>query len=531
MCEMTEEKGSGFRDAVRELYVFLKENRAVLWISMLTVIFSYGQMLTDFRIGVDSEANMNSPEYILQSWYTVNRFSLVWLKNLFHMRELNPFAENFLMLVGMTLCGVTGSFLFYVCSGRSGKMRGFCRIFPFLFLSHPCFVQQFAFTLQAAEVALCMLAVLLSVFCVTCWISEKRSGWLAAGLVFMVIGFGGYQALVPFYMAAALAGYIIYYRFHDGMGRFFYLGAAVRHAAAFAVGYILYTLAGRAVTLWKFGPDFSVGYLEDQIAWKSRSAWECVLMIKSYMEEVVWGRGPYYGPVFLAGSVIFLLYVLCGWISERRREYILLVAAALALIISPFYLCFYQGSGILMRSQLCLPFTSAFVGAAALLAFARETGNAVQKKFLRSAAALTAVFLVLAGIRQASISSRAVFIAQMSYENDKSVAAQIVSRMQDLGSSDAGTHIAMLGTLDSWLKDEELRREIIGYSIFEWDAAGPVGVTRRGVGFMEAHGYPYEAATEEEYAAALAQGGAMPSWPADGSVQVLDGVVIVKFSD
>lgn len=531
---MKERQSSEFRDVWQELIRFFNANRSVFWISVFAAVFSCGQMLADFRIGVDSEANMNSPDYIMESWYTVNRFSLVWLKSLFGMREFNPFAENFFMLTGLVLCGVMGSFLFYECAGCSQRIRGFCRIFPLLFLSHPCLVQQFAFTLQAAEVAMCMLTVLISVFCVMRWAFGDRKGWLLAGFVFMVFGFGGYQALVPFYMAAALAGYIIYYQFHDGMERFYYLRAALRHAVAFVFGYVLYVLAGKAVTLWQFGPDFQVGYLEEQIAWKTRPVWECIGMIKSYIKEVALGSGPYYGPVFLIGSLIVLLYLLWGWFSGKRREYVLCMAAAAALVLSPFYLCFYQGSGILMRSQLCLPFVSAFVGSAVLLVSQQPAEDRVmplRMGLVRAGSAAAVFFLVLAGIRQGSISSRAAFIAQLTYENDREVASQIVSQMHSMGASDAGMHIAMVGCLDSFQSDEELRREIIGYSIFEWDFLGPVGVTRRGIGFMQAHGYPYEAATEEEYAAALETSKDMPSWPSDGAVRFSDGVVIVKFSE
>ena len=44
-------------------------------------------------------------------------------------------------------------------------------------------------------------------------------------------------------------------------------------------------------------------------------------------------------------------------------------------------------------------------------------------------------------------------------------------------------------------------------------------------------GYQYTAATEEEIMARKEQIQSMPLYPEDGSVQVIDGVVVVKFQE
>ena len=77
---------------------FIRQNRLTPWICAAAAALSYGVMLSGLRIGVDSEYNMYNPDALLRSWYSINRYSLVWLKNLFGMRMLNPFAENLLMI-------------------------------------------------------------------------------------------------------------------------------------------------------------------------------------------------------------------------------------------------------------------------------------------------------------------------------------------------------------------------------------------------------------------------------------------------
>ncbi len=512
------------------------------WICAAAVALSYGIALSGLRIGVDSEYNMCDPDGLLRSWYSVSRYSLVWLKNLFGMRMLNPFAENLLMMAVMTLCGIFASFAFYSFSGGSPKMKGFCAVFPLLFLTHPCYVQQYVFTLQAFEVAACMFICLAAAFCSARWACGGNWSFGAAGVLLMVFGFGGYQALVPFYMAAALGFYLIYFEFHENLENRFYLRAALCHLAAFLAGYALYTLTGYAVTRCVFGPEFEGQYLEGQILWSSHPVRECIGFMKSYIRTVLLGENEFYPGTFLPFSVFFALRLLWVWGTKRRGEFLLYALAALALALSPFYLCFYQGGGILIRSQMSLPFASAFFGAS-LLFFAAGplTGTAARNearpgadtgRMRRPAALLAAAVLVVCGINQGTTSSRAMLTAHMTYEADRMTAMQIAGSLRHLGVSEAGTHIAMLGQYHPYLpQSASIRRESVGYSLFEWDYQGPAGVSRRGAGFMRVHGLPYEAATEEEYKKAEEYGASMPCWPAAGSVALMGDVVIVKFSE
>ena len=122
--------------------------------------------------------------------------------------------------------------------------------------------------------------------------------------------------------------------------------------------------------------------------------------------------------------------------------------------------------------------------------------------------------------------------AQLTYETDRETAYQLADRIWEQGAPAQGCPVAMLGKYTpSPAVSFALREESIGYSIFEWDYNGPVGVSRRGAGFLRSHGLPFTAVPEELYAAAQALGEEMPCWPQAGSVRMMDGVAVVKFSD
>lgn len=550
---MLERMNREIKDLRTDCREFVRENRWVPWVAVLSVLLSYGLCLSGFRIGIDSEALINDSTKQLNSWYTIGRFSLVFTKNLLGMRQFNPMTENLLMMIFMVLYGIFASFLFWRFSGKSRELKAFYIVFPALFLTHPCFVHQYLFTLQAFEVALGLLCCLGAVYCISRWAFEGERWLLIPGILLMVWGFGSYQALIPLYMAAALSVYLIYYEFHRERGttpgaekkeRSFYWRAALCHASAFLIAFLLYELAVKAVVIWQKGFGFAGEYLEEQILWESNPIWVCIGHIKHYMREILLGESLFYPKTFLFFAVIFAVHLLYRWIKDRRRDYLLYAAAAFLLVLSPFYLAVYQGSGVLMRTQMALPFTAAFFGAAAV-SYLRNVIADLGVKYgktgksgasagiaFRFLAGIVTAFCLLFAVYQGDVTSKAVLSAYMTYENDKLTAGQLVTRLQEQGAVFPGQKVAMIGQHRPYMPEGAgIREEVVGYSFFEWDYKSPIGVTRRGTGLLTALGFPCEPVSREEYVLAEACSAAMPSWPAEGSVQIIGGIAVIKFSD
>lgn len=540
-----------------DCHEFVRENRWVPWVAVLSVLLSYGLCLSGFRIGIDSEALITDSTEQLNSWYTIGRFSLVFTKNLLGMRQFNPMTENLLMMIFMVLYGIFASFLFWRFSGKSRRLKAFYIVFPALFLTHPCFAQQYLFTLQAFEVALGLLCCLVAVYCVSRFAFEGERWLLVPGIFLMVWGFGSYQALIPLYMAAALSIYLIYYEFHKKEK--FYWKAALCHASAFVVSFILYELVVKAVVIWQKGFGFVGDYLEEQVLWTSNPIWVCIGHIKHYIREILLGESLFYPKTFLVFALIFAAHLLYRWLKDRRRDYILYALAALLLVLSPFYLALYQGSGVLMRTQMALPFTTAFFGAAAVSLLGNaivsqgvksgepgESGGSSEPsksgKFVKSgtpagctvrflAGVVTAVGL-LCSVYQGDVTSKAVLSAYMTYENDKITASQLVTRLQEQGAVFPGQKVAIIGQHRPYMPEGAgIREEVVGYSFFEWDYKSPIGVSKRGAGLLTALGYPCEPVSRDQYVLAKACSASMPSWPAEGSVQMIGGIAVIKFSE
>ena len=155
-----------------------------LWLTVFAAVFVYGIRLVEEDLSIDTEIMLNNQQEMLDSWIGIGRFGLVFTKKLFGFQRLVPFTENLMMLLALIAAGVVLSFALWTWCGEDRRYRTFCGILPALFLTGPCFAEQFHFTLQAFPVAFAMGLAAAAVFSMEQWAWERRKvWWLATGVL------------------------------------------------------------------------------------------------------------------------------------------------------------------------------------------------------------------------------------------------------------------------------------------------------------------------------------------------------------
>ena len=94
--------------------------------------------------------------------------------------------------------------------------------------------------------------------------------------------------------------------------------------------------------------------------------------------------------------------------------------------------------------------------------------------------------------------------------------------------------VVIVGTRPFQRNNSCIQGQVMGQSIFDWDASVapiPYWSTRRALGFLHTLGADYDCVPKNRMEEALGYSENMPEWPAQGSVQIQDGMVIVKLSD
>lgn len=497
------------------------------WLLVFTVLFVYGIRLSGEDISIDTEIMLSSQQEVLDSWIGIGRFGLVFTKKLFGFARLVPFTENLMMMAALIWSGLFLSFAFWCWCGEKQRFRSFCTILPVLFLTGPCFAEQFHFTLQAFPVALGLGLAAVSVFLAEKWSWEGKSPvWLAAGAVLGAWAAGTYQVLAA--MEVALFAMAYFLRITESGEDGNWLKPGIRAAAAFLLTMMVYAVLS-SVMKWITGCDSA--YVEGQIRW-TEGFRICLHYILNDMTRVLRSREIFYHPWT---SFVLAVFSAAGIrkIAKSRKGAAGTACGLFSLfmiILSPFYLTAATGYYQPARAQLVYPLALAFWGS--YLTAAEAGGERFSAVFRRAAFLLCAVMAV----NQAQVTTGLFRTAEEVTRQDLNLLNRIYARVEETADrEDMGdVMILLVGKKDPLLPPDSLVGDTIGYSFFNWedDILGVTGriFTENGLG--RAVGLEYGPVNTESYENAVRQSGTRPSWPAGDSVwEVCDGVIAVKLGE
>lgn len=513
---------SEIKRSVSEFSDFARRHKGVIGTLTLVLLLLYGVRIFYYDFSIDSEAALSSQQELLNSWLTIDRFGLVFTKKLFFMSRFVPYVSNFLMILSLEFSAFFFDFCVEEWKGSDPRYRLFFYIFPIVYVSAPCLAEQFFFTLQSFEIAWAGLLCMVSVYCFSRRLFFRESVlWIFPGVLFAVWSFGSYQAFAGLFISVALVSFLLSYQnscVQPG-GKYPWLFCCIRYVGLFCISLALYVLAGKAVRLY-CGIEVT-DYVNSMFLWKSiglRAGLKNVLSecLRTYRGNWSVFFHRLFTPAMIISSVLILLH---GH-RAKRKGFPLYVTAVILLALSPVFLSAVSGSMQLLRSQLSYVFVFAFF-MAGITVFTR-----------RSLSVLFCLAGILVSLQQGQHLTQLFHTAFVVYNQDKDLASSIWEKVSQC-AADNGLEdypVVFVGSRSASLTVDALRGEMIGVSFFEWDASSYCGSTDRIVGFCDTLGYHMEMPTQEQAASAREQAASMPVWPASGSVQVSDGVIIIRLS-
>ena len=521
------------RDTVEEWKKFWGEYRMLRWCLGLTVILVFGLRVIHGNIFLDSEITVLQPEFMHHVWLGSNRFGMVFTSRLFGMNRLAPYLSNALMAVVMWACGLMLSFCVYSWSGHSRRYRRFLCLFPLLFLTAPVWAEQYLFVLQSFEIAFGILLCIAAAFCTERFVRYGREGifWLAPGLVFMVWSFGTYQVMFPFYICLVLIAFLTGYLNDRKKGP---LACGLTHAAVFLAGCAVYAVIV-AVTRRAAGTDSS--YVSEMVHWKTDGAWMCLMYIKEDIRRVLAGEGAFYQWFYLPAMCLFVVQAM--WMGWKKRkgsaDYFWFLLGGGMLLGCPFFLTVIAGFIQPIRSQLVYPLTSALF-LAHLTVLPEEGKERLGRIGKKAFSAVLAAVCVFCSVRQGVTSVQLFETSWEAYRSDVLTANRIYADLcRTADRSDMSDCLVIFtGRRDAGLAGPAVRGELTGLSLFEAEAAAPMGVTGRVSSVFLTLGLKVKVLTsdqEELYRQAIEYMKDAPDWPAQGSIRMMGDAVVVRLSE
>ncbi len=514
----------------REFRAFMTEHKKTMWFTAFLILAVWGQMVFRTGIGVDTEIMIAFPETMLKSWCGIGRWGLVITKRLFGLSRFSqPVAAVAMMAALWLLCGAVG-FAADQWSGGDRRYRFFYPVFSALYVTAPCLAEQYYFQLQAFEVTWGVLMVVAAVYAAGRYIYWKEGpGWILLSVVCGAWALGSYQVMASVFIALSAFSFLLAYqrgaegRGEGKRGKWFLRG--LMFVAVFGLILAVYLAVSGLVRDWT-GEESA--YIGDMVMWKKEGIRMCLYHIKMDMRNIYLGKQIFYSalglPILILGTCLFLY----RGFKSNEKERILYVMAGGFFVFSPTCMTiltgYYQG----VRVQMVYPFVLA-VTAAALTTLGAER----RKERLGSAAAL-----VLSGVvawNQWVIVERLLDTAYMASVQDMKKCEDIYSQARLLaleqGRDIREMSLVFVGTQEMETNGSTLKGDVIGHSIFQWDADSIVGVSERVGNLMHAMGLSHQKASQGQYAEAREKAREMPSWPLEGSIVVEEEVIIIKLSE
>lgn len=519
---------------------FIRENRAGALLSGAAVLCTYGAWMTRQDITIDTEIMMADPEAMMDSWLGINRFGLVFTKHLFGQTSFHPVFSRVLTVVLLWITAMVLSFFVYKWSGEQKRFRLFAAVFPVVYVTAPCFAEQFYFVLQSAEVVFALLLCVLAAYGAGKFaLFGGKWIWAAGSVLLLVWAFGTYQAMAAVAVSVMAVLFLTVYLGKYGRNldqkRFGWLLAGIKLAAVFLSGFVLYMITALAVRTLSGGSE---AYVADMMHWKRDGFDVCLRSISGELRRVFDCYYVMFRPEF-GWSVLLLFISSLVWMGIRKRPgKPWFLASVSAFLLSPFLMTIVAGYYQPIRAHLVYPLVFAFA-VSFLTAFLwpgedRKERNGIM--WWRKGAAFVAAALCLLISWNQAKDTAALFetIHQVS-DQDISLTGEIYERASETAERE-GRDIEdcvfiFLGKREAALPSESLRGDVIGCSFYQWDVQSPLGISRRIYDLMQALKLPSKEPVLSRYLDSLSFAGEMACYPEEGSIRMDEDTVIVKLSE
>lgn len=521
---------------------YLEKYRGRLFVTGLFVFLLHGAKLHSDIIGIDTEDLIHLQGDFYSGWLHTGRQGLVFLKYLLGNAEHNPYFSGAMTLVLFTAAVAAFLGIWEYAGGRKGSVWAWAAG-ALLWTSHPAMTEQFYFSLQSMEICMSMALTVLALYgsrrAASVLEEKKRPArhwvlWAAGSAAVLVLTFSSYQSFVVLYIFGTVSLLLLQALKEISDGTEVRAGLLLRRIVPYCAVFLTAFLLNTLITQLFFGTS---GYLRNQIFWGQASVKDCLHGIAGHVVKALTGYDSVFYNAGLGILALFDLGFLVRFLFHRggrgRGGAGVVLFFYLALLTTPFLMSAVLGGTPAMRSQLTLPAATAFLGYLGIW-LPLQTKTAGRGTWgAKALAGCAAVICMVSGMEQAKVTESLYYTDRCRYEQDAALGRAIISRIEEVNPKGLPIPVVVIGGREFSGNPACVTGEVIGRSYFNFDREVEPEYywsTRRILGFLHTLGAEYDLIPEEWLEDAVSSSSDMPNWPAQGSVEVREGVVIVKLS-
>lgn len=438
---------------MKKIMNFMKSEKLILsliFILMFVIYFYYFNNI----ISIDTEHFIINKNELLNSWIGINRFSLVFIKNIINI-PFNILITRIFTFILFYISIIIYTYLFSKWINNKEKLIKF--IIAILISTTPIFAEQFGFTLQSAEIAFGLLLFGINFILLENYFNGKNKINLLISIIMTTFCFGLYQAFVPLYIAIS----IFYLLTHENK-------KIKELIIMFFISFAIYYLIGYVVKNYIYQVNST--YLSNSFNWKNISLLKNILRIGYFGVTTLLGITKFH-------SISYLVFLIIGTITLIKNRNIKDLLLYFVMAITPFLLIITTASNTAYRAQFSYIFVLIFM----FLYLIKMLKN---KKIIY-------IIIILPIIKQC------IFTPTFLYNDYKRFSQDI--KIADYISEIIETENKCIIFVGKYNNEIKFKGETLGNSFAAWDYDSNIGVNVRMHGFLQTQNINYRIPSEIEY--------------------------------
>lgn len=429
---------------------------------LLIILFTYHNRLFDSIISIDTEIFLLNKKEMINSWFAIDRFGLGILKFLL---SWIPFKIEFINILSLIIFSI--AIIIYAKDiTKKMKNNNFLNISIILLfiITSPLFAEQYVFTLQALEISIGYLLIVINFKLINKFIYDNNKKWLFIVIPLLSFIFGIYQAFCLLFISLSIIYFIINNE-NNNFDKKQILKIMFKYLFILLSSIILYILLPNLIKDL-LNIDSST-YLNNQIGW-TKNIFKSILYIGYYFLNVLLSLKIYYNPSYLFACILSIIYI----IKNKNRFNSLII---FTLLLTPFTMSILFGNITIARSQFALPFVTSFI-------FIYTLKNNKKIYYL-----IPTFFIVWQ-----------IFTTNLLFENDKIRYEKDVKLTKEIAENinyKKGQTIIFIGNSTN---DSKYTGDTLGRTFYNWDSETEIGANGRIIGLSKNLGFGYNMATIEQ---------------------------------
>ena len=504
-----------------EFFAFVSQHKMSILFVWIFTIMIYGPWCVQNLVTFDSEGffSMADGQKWYNQWYSLGRWSLILIKDIFNVRLINPYFQITLFGLFFPASVILWWFCFYRWNHNIEPRFGLV-LFSAIYLSHPIWATQFSYRNQMESITILMCLMPTALLLLTDRMPEGRIPRVILSAAVTVICFGGYQSFLFMYSEGVIL-YLLFRLYHDyseSNRKDFW--KEILFLLVFTVFcFVAYFIISYLLCVWQ-GLTYGTEYLSSQFRWGSFPAAKNIQLIAKVLYDSLVSNGPVFnclGIIEILAGAVLICFVFHGRPQERILGFVFF-AVSWAI---PFLLLLVTAFPVVYRSHFSFVLVLAFWGAVELgMLF-----HILSRRCLTDIRAFLAILILMFTIfPQVQKSTRLLYTDYMTMYNDE-IQLWIIYHQALAKGAHEGDPIVFLNGKSNYINGSMVELEVIGYSYFEFN--GNYGGTKI-IEAMRAYGMNVSNPTDEQCDFASSVADEMDVWPNAGGIVVQNGIIIVK---